>query len=1554
MKKGLLVFLSCLMQAMSSFATGEPSTYFNIYVPPSNVMMGRDVCLIVTALYDSTYFTITDDGADGDTDDTKTGMLMQGQSYVLFIRNNGVNDDAPHSGESATKNDGDYFIITSSKLLFASQATLSDWQHDWVSSFNKSSKGQKFIVYSNATSSSPNDINVFAYEDSTEVIIRKISTTPLTGQGYTSVSLTSDQIIVQKWVNVGQDLIYSGTEGRNVLASGCTYMIESTKPVTVQYGALYQNQRDGGGYVPSSNGSSSGELFYFGVPYQTANEQEIRMVSWDEDNEIQLDRYLAGSWVNVATFSNVDSFKPVQWIGATAGQTYATVFRVTCTPGKRVSVFEANWLETGSPATSDIATMASSGNGTSSGNDFVIYMPPPSTQSSMTNPFTGTKHSQNTHAYVYAKDSTVVTIKDVYTNGADLSRTYTIPAGRYADVNLSMNDWKSIYNGTGTTAGGPERPYLYLHASSPVAVMIANTNDNWMMYFGSSLPQSFTQSSLGSTTKSSPGDSVFVATSLNITGGSSVTGASVKTTVTEGALPVSSVLVDATAGTTQNGTILANTGKGTDITFPSVTTLDSTHDYTLLTTIVMTALGTDELSIIDNEIVSVETYISGTINGTFQQSSSTVGIANKASNTGNYHFSKITTGTLVTDATDSWNSCWTDINGDNYPDLLVCSYSGSQSNKYYQNNGNGTFSTVSKGDLTGAKSVSTLSGVFADLDNDGINECITSNNTDKATFVFKKDGAGNYNKINAGALTTDRGYGQTVNVVDYDNDGKLDVFIAEYFPTNMCRLYHNDGGNLFSRINTSELSKIGNYTIGSTWADYDNDGRPDLLVPVGGTVSNPFAKNNLLFHNDGNGRFTQITSGAVVTDAGNSTGSTWGDYDNDGHLDLFVSNASMQKNCLYHNNGNGTFSKIDTGAIVNDLGNWHGCSWVDYDNDGWLDIYVVTNDSLRGNKLYHNEKNGYFRNAGQEVLCAITPGTMGTSWGDFDRDGYQDLYVATTGDRANLLYHNNGGANRWINITLAGSASNRNAIGARVSIKCTISGTAVWQTREITSTSGIGSQNAVAAAFGLGNATVVDSITVRWPSGTLQHITGQGSNQFLLISEPSTGTISGKVFLDGNSNCNHDVGELGIGNILLRVNPGNVLVNTDIGGNYTIKLPVGTYTVTRASSAWWASYCGESRTATIVAVNTVYSGNDIGVYATIAGADMSVNTGATAFRRGFENDMVITYANKGGATATGNTVALTFPAGITPTAALPSWTSVAGSKYTWSIDDLAPGGTGAIRIAQTIPLSYAIGDVITYTSEVSTATTDGNSENDFHTYSMNIVGAIDPNELLVSPAGEGVQGYIPDSQMLHYTVQFENVGSYEAENVTIADSLPEYLDLSSFRMEQSSHTCHFQLNGRSLQVFFDHIKLPFSKFDSVLSNGFVTFSLKPQNGIMPGAGIPNKANIIFDFEEPLATGDVLNTIYPQSMVNKKNKLFVYPNPTANECTVAATDYISGIELNRLQVFSMTGALLMDSPVSGTKVRLNTALLAKSTSYMVRAYDAAGNQYAAVVSVMERK
>ncbi|MCH7498310.1 MAG: ASPIC/UnbV domain-containing protein, partial [Candidatus Marinimicrobia bacterium] len=197
--------------------------------------------------------------------------------------------------------------------------------------------------------------------------------------------------------------------------------------------------------------------------------------------------------------------------------------------------------------------------------------------------------------------------------------------------------------------------------------------------------------------------------------------------------------------------------------------------------------------------------------------------------------------------------------------------------------------------------------------------------------------------------------------------------------------------------------------------------------------------------------FNQVTLGPVVTDGGDSRGSSWGDYDNDGDLDLFVANWSNQNNFLYANNGDGSFSPVTTGPVVSDGGT-----------------------------------------------------SLGSAWGDYDDDGDLDLFVANSSNRNNFLYANNGNSNSWINLKLVGTQSNVSAIGAKVWVKASISGPAsggVWQLNEISGQTGHGGQNSLNAEFGLGDAASIDSLKIAWPSGIVQVLTNVAVDQFLTIEE---------------------------------------------------------------------------------------------------------------------------------------------------------------------------------------------------------------------------------------------------------------------------------------------------------------------------------------------------------------------------------------------------------------------------------------------------------------------
>jgi len=246
--------------------------------------------------------------------------------------------------------------------------------------------------------------------------------------------------------------------------------------------------------------------------------------------------------------------------------------------------------------------------------------------------------------------------------------------------------------------------------------------------------------------------------------------------------------------------------------------------------------------------------------------------------------------------------------------------------------------------------------------------------------------------------------------------------------------------------------------------------------------------------------FTQVTEGAIVEDIENSTGTALGDFNNDGYLDVFVSNWG--NNSLYQNNGNGSFTKITTGAIVNDGVDTFGSSWGDYDNDGDIDLFVTNGWPQQNNFLYNNNGDGTFTKITSGAVVNDGGISTGASCGDYDNDGDLDLLVANSDDR-NFLFQNNGNSNNWINIKCIGMLSNTSAIGVKIRVKAIIYGKPVWQMNEISGQTGgrCGGQNSLNAEFGLGDATVIDTLIIEWPSGIIDIFTEIAINQFLTIVE---------------------------------------------------------------------------------------------------------------------------------------------------------------------------------------------------------------------------------------------------------------------------------------------------------------------------------------------------------------------------------------------------------------------------------------------------------------------
>jgi len=411
---------------------------------------------------------------------------------------------------------------------------------------------------------------------------------------------------------------------------------------------------------------------------------------------------------------------------------------------------------------------------------------------------------------------------------------------------------------------------------------------------------------------------------------------------------------------------------------------------------------------------------------------------------------------------------WGDLDGDGWLDLVI---------------GDGSLFTSTLGssfsDASAAAGLNNLGGVaWGDYDNDGDLDLLSHQRK-----VYRQNSLP-FTKV----WDDDTGGQVSLTWIDYDLDGDLDVYAGG-------RLYRNDGGDTFTNVtNSAGLSEDGYLT--SVGGDYDDDGDLDLYLTCNGCP-------NLLYRNNGDGTFSDVTGATGVGDAGSGHGAAWGDYDNDGDFDLFVANNNGEYSVLYRNNGDGTFQDVSAAAGLHDrLGFATGANWLDYNLDGWLDIFVVNRDD--NNRLYRNNGDGTFTDVGPAAGVADPRDSDGSTVGDFDNDGDPDIYVVSgiggTGT-PNFLYRNNtnpgAGGPHWLKVKLEGVLSNRSAIGARVQV-C---GGGLTQTRQLAGSTGYMSQDALEALFGLGTYTDTASVEVTWPSGLVDMLTGVAVDQLITIIE---------------------------------------------------------------------------------------------------------------------------------------------------------------------------------------------------------------------------------------------------------------------------------------------------------------------------------------------------------------------------------------------------------------------------------------------------------------------
>ncbi len=490
---------------------------------------------------------------------------------------------------------------------------------------------------------------------------------------------------------------------------------------------------------------------------------------------------------------------------------------------------------------------------------------------------------------------------------------------------------------------------------------------------------------------------------------------------------------------------------------------------------------------------------------------------------------------------------WLDIyltNGDRLPGEEPYPDGKTPTQHLFHNNRDGTFTDVTEKSGLGRTGWGT--GVcVGDYDNDGWDDLFCT--YWGHNVLWHNNGDGTFTDVTRKAgLWDDRvRWGSGCTWLDFDRDGFLDLFVCNYIDldlqkvpvpgqTGYCQwkgipvmcgprglpggsniLYHNNGNGTFTNVSEkSGILKTGpRYSITAVSYDFDNDGWPDIYVAVDSEPS-------ILFHNKHDGTFEDVAvmAGCAYSEDGQEQagmGVGVGDYDCDGWLDIFKTNFSDDTPNLYHNNGDGTFSDVTfvSGVGVNTQYVCWGTAMMDYDNDGWTDIFLVTGHVYPEISEYHldlqfttprlvyrNLENGKFKDVSKDMGTGVTAhfSSRGCAFGDYDNDGDMDVLILNMNDYPSLLRNDGGNHQNWITLKLIGVQCNRTAIGARVRV---VTGNHA-QIDEVHSGTSVMSQSDLRLHFGLGTSPAADLIEVKWPTTQkVERFPNIAANQFLTIKE---------------------------------------------------------------------------------------------------------------------------------------------------------------------------------------------------------------------------------------------------------------------------------------------------------------------------------------------------------------------------------------------------------------------------------------------------------------------
>lgn len=390
---------------------------------------------------------------------------------------------------------------------------------------------------------------------------------------------------------------------------------------------------------------------------------------------------------------------------------------------------------------------------------------------------------------------------------------------------------------------------------------------------------------------------------------------------------------------------------------------------------------------------------------------------------------------------------------------------------------------------------------------------------------------------------------------------------------------------------------------------------------------------------------------------------------------------------------------------------------------------------------------------------------------------------------------------------------------------------------------------------------------------------------FTVSTTPAYGYITGNIYFDNNQNCVFDGTDYPLANYYVMATNGSLTYYgyTNANGDYQIWAPVGNYTVTPYSSVNLTSGCTATYNANVSNGSTI-SGNNFSYYEAPF-YDVCVSAWSNGIVPGFNGTYYVYVNNNGNQTADGS-VCITLPSPLTFVSSSPTATSVTGNVICIDYTGLLGGSTGFYMITFYTPTTLALGTpMVACVNATITNGTDVNPACNNYCYTRIVTGSFDPNDKTVSPAGQNATGDVPvAADEFTYLVRFQNTGTGPAVNITITDTLTSMLDPLSFEMLNASHpyTVEF-INGNIIKWRFENIMLPDSGSNEPGSHGHVQFRLHTENTPVIGQVIENRANIYFDFNEPVITNTAINTfVAPNGIEELSNGIFsIYPNPAEN-------------------------------------------------------------------------